>query len=85
MKKINRNPSTIMVNMRINMNFRNHMESINLILMMKEQKALTQKIKENIADIAFSKSMKIMQKVNDKTAFPILIYFIYLFLHYTCN
>ena len=68
-----------MVNMRINMNIRNHMEPINLIelLMMEEQKALTQKIKDNMGDIAFSKSMKIMQKVNDKTAFAILIYFIY--------
>jgi hypothetical protein len=32
-----------------------------------------------MGDIAFSKSMKIMQKVNDKTAFAILIYFIYHF------
>lgn len=38
MKKTNRNPRSIMVNMRINMNIRNHMEPINLIelLMMEE-------------------------------------------------
>lgn len=78
MKEINRNYNTMMDNMKINMNIKNHMVPINLIdlSMMERQKVLMQRIKENMVDTAFSKSMKIMQKANDKTVF-VYSYFLF--------